>query len=617
MRSSLVLLASLASVALAYPADVAVERRTPGHLHDVLGDHSSEVVSFLESVLIHGDSSHASTLAGLSAYGAAALEGSALGCHSEIISFSARHELKAWLLSTTLITGSLKAELISWCDGQVEILSTEIISALVVYIPICAEIAAKDSIYVTIDGISSEHEIATSELVLSLSAREQLTAFLEFHHHHHLDVEIEAGLKVCAAGGVVDSLSVEIKSALLVWVNSSECTLEDSLKFSIIAWLEGKEEHECVAIGSISDSALITVSVGASAAAFVEESGSLSVHAQATLSAFIETSIAEHIDERILFALKACAEGELASSLDIDVRTTLVIWLYGSDCTLGVELKAVVLLWLSFCVTAEASIEVVQSSFFQIGAFLTETDLVLLSVQLRGALGLLAAGESSTVLSFEACAEVAAVLAGCIDIEIDISIEVIIWEWFTGCPLPGAPSGGSSSVPSLPSPTISVPGGPISSGAGATTTSSCMSGTTPPATPIPSGSYPVSSGPSPSGPYPSGPSPSGPYPSGPFPSGPYPSGPSPSGPYPSGPSPSGPYPSGPSPSGSGPGISSSPCESSMPAPTPSGSSPVVSVPPGMTSPPAVPSSCAGCAGYTETFWATQTCWSTTTVYARA
>lgn len=656
MRSSLVLLAGLASSALAYPTDVAAERRTFGLLTQLLGDAGSDVVSLLETVLGGGHSSSVSLLAGISAHAAAALEGGALGCSAGTIHASAREELKAWLHTTTVITGSLKNSLLSWCEGEVETLSVDVIAALAVYIPTCAEVAAKESIYVTIDGIFSASEIATSELVLSLSAQSSLSAFLSAATG--LAAEVEAGLSVCAAGGVVASLSAEIKAALLAWVQSSECSLDAGLKVTVLAWLHGHHGGDLVALGSISDSALTTISVGASIGAFVEEGGALSVHAQAILAAFLDTKVAVDIDANVLLGLKACAHGELASSLDVEIRTALAIWLSSSDCTLGVELKAVVLLWLSLAVTAEVSVDIVSGLLVDISGFLTETVLSLLSVNLRGALSLLAAGESLTVLSWETRAELAALLGGCTGIDIGISIELIIFEWFTGCSIPGAPSGGSgsyTSVPGLPSstatvvPSIPVPTGPVPTGsvpypsgsyptgpapsesvpAGsvpsgpAASSTPCETETIPVVTPIPTGSYPVPSESVPSGPVPTGSVPSGPAPSESVPASPGAS----SSPCETDtipvvtPIPTGSSPTGPAPSESVPS-ESTPCETS-PAGTPypgggsgsgSGSgygegSSTIAIPPAVTSAPAGPTGGAGGGGswsYTETVWVTKT-----------
>jgi hypothetical protein len=454
MRSDLLLLATLASSALAYPAEVAVERRTFGLLAHLIGDAASDVIGLVDALLgvdVHGS---VSILAGLSAHGAAALEGGALGCTADVIHADARAQLKVWLAGQTHITGSLKTSLLAWCEGSGSAtLDAEVIAALSVYIPTCADIAAKESIYVTVDGIFSSTELS-STLVLSASAQASLSAFLDIHAHLGLGAHIQAGLSVCAAGGVIASLDAEIKASLIAWLNSSECALEAALKASILGWCHGTHVSGLVEIGVIADTALSAISVGASIGAYVEEAGALSVHAQATLAAFLNTQLAVDIDADILVALQACAAGKLAASLDVDVRTALAVWLSGSNCSLGVELKAVVLLWLSVSASVETSVDLVSGLFVDISAFLTETIIASLSINLRSALGLLAGGESLAVLSWEARAELAAFLGGCTGIDISVSIQLIIIEWFTGCSIPGAPAPSASvSIPSLPSAT--------------------------------------------------------------------------------------------------------------------------------------------------------------------
>jgi len=486
MRSSLVMLAGLASTALAYPTDVA-ERRTLGLVSELLGGATSEVVGILETVLggtsgaiLGSGSSSVNLLSGLSAGGAAALQGGALGCSHGIVDAAARLQLKSWLSGNVSIHGSLKTSLLSWCEGEVDVLSTDVIAALAVYIPTCAELAAKESIYVTIDGIFSATELV-SDLVLSASAQISLNAWIEAAVG--LSADVKAGLSVCAGGGVIGSLSADVKASLLAWVTSGDCSLSASLKTSVIAWIHGTHGGDLVAIGHIGADALNAISVGGSVGAFVGESGVLSVHAQAMLAAFLETKIAVDIDGHVLLALQACAKGELASSLDVEVRTALAVWLSGSNCSLGVELKAVVLLWLSLGATVDASLDLVSGLLVDITDFLTITITDLLSVNLRGALSLLAAGESLEILSFDARAELAAFLSGCTGIQLDISIEIIIFEWFTGCSMPGAPSA-SSSVPSLPSATGVTPAIPMSSGPAPT-------GTVSVSVPVPSGSSPA------------------------------------------------------------------------------------------------------------------------------
>ncbi|CAG7962635.1 unnamed protein product [Penicillium nalgiovense] len=567
MRSSLVLLAGLAGSALAYPTDMAVERRTLGLLGELLGDITVDVSHILGVVL--GGHSSVELLAGLGAEGAAALQGGALGCKSGVIDHKAKAALKIWLLFHADLDLSLKKSLISWCEGNDElVLSEDIMAALSVYIPGCADIAAKGQLYVTVDGIFEAARLE-SALVLSVGAQASLSAWIEAKLH--LDAGVKLGLNVCAAGGVVASLSADVKASLLAWINSKECDLSADLKVSVLAWINGHAGGDLVEIGAIADTALSTISVGASVGAHVLESGILSVGGQASLAAFLGIDLAAGLAADVKLALEACAKGELATSVDLELRTKLAIWLASADCSLGVELKAVVLLWLSFAVEADVSVAVdlVGGLLGGVTGLLTDT-LTDLSVDLRGALSVCAAGGSLLDLTFAARAELAAFLGGCTSIDIGASVQIIIIQWFTGCSIPGAPSApASSSVPSLPSSTpyvpstsavpsgpagsvsvsvpagTPVPNGPTPSGPGATSTpcdtetseivrSTVIpgpngSGSVTVAVPaVPTGTAPAETptGVSPTGiPVPSGPAPSGPAPSGPAPSGPAPSGP--------------------------------------------------------------------------------------------
>ncbi|KAJ5114903.1 hypothetical protein NUU61_000662 [Penicillium alfredii] len=491
MRSGLVLLATLAASSIAFPTDVTAERRTLKLGADIganigggIGaDVELDIGAVLDAVLGGGVHASVSLLAGLGAKGAAALQGGALGCSAGKIHAGARKELKAWLLTQAHIGGSLKTSLLKWCEGDESLtLSAEVVAALSVYIPMCADIAAKEQIYVTIDGIFDAGHLE-SALVLGASVQASVSEFL--HGAADLDIKVKAGLSLCASGGVVTSLSADIKAGLLAWLSGDDCTLSAGLKATVIAWIHGHENHGLVQLGHLSKDALSAVSVGASVGVHVEESGHLSVGAQSSLSAFLNAHLSADLDVDVRTALKACAKGDLASSLSVDARTALAIWLSGSKCSLGVELKAVVLLWLSLAVSAEASVDLVTGLIGDITAFLSETVLATLSVDLRGALSLLAAGESLTSLSFSTRAELAAFIGGCTGLHIDMGIQIIIIQWFTGCSIPGGPKPSGSKTPSLP--------GPSSTG--------------------------VPSGPAPSGPAPTGPVPTGPVPSGSVPSG--------------------------------------------------------------------------------------------------
>ena len=450
MRSSLVMLAGLASSALAYPTDRAVEARNLDLLGELLGDLTLDVTGILSTVL---EGTSVEIFAGLSAQGAAALSGGALGCKAGAIHAKAKAALKVWLRLHAEIDATLKTSLIAWCDGHDElVLSADVLAALSVYIPGSANIAAKGQLYVTIDGIFEAASLE-SALVLSVAAQTSLSAWVEAKVD--LDVDIKVGLNVCAAGGIVGSLSADIKASLLAWINSVKCDLSADLKVSVLAWLNGRAGGELVEIGALADTALSTVSVGASVGIHVLESGLLSVGGQASLAAFLGVDLAVALGADVKLALEACAKGELATAVELDVRTKLAIWLASSDCSLGVELKAVVLLWLSFAVEADVSV-----ALNLVGGLLGDvTDLLTdivddLSVDLRGALSICAAGGSLLDLTFNARTELAAFLSGCTSLNIDVSIQIIIIEWFTGCSIPGAPAAtASSSVLSLPSST--------------------------------------------------------------------------------------------------------------------------------------------------------------------
>ncbi|KAJ5197857.1 uncharacterized protein N7498_006974 [Penicillium cinerascens] len=550
MRSSIVMLAGLASTALAYPTDVAPERRTFGPALALLGEAVPEVVNIIESVLGGHSSAHASSqssahasvsvLAGLNAHAAAALEGGAFGCKSSVIHGTARKQLKAWLSVNVDFDPSLKTSIISWCDGEVDVLSTDVIAALGVFIPTCAEVAAKEAIYVTIDGIFDATELA-SDLVLSVSAQVSLSAWIEAAVD--LAVEVKAGLSVCAGGGLISSVSADVKVALLAWITGGNCPLEAGLKASVLAWIRGHAGGDLVAIGEIGADALKSISIGASVGAFVGEAGALTVHAQAMLAAFLDSKIAVDIEADVLLGLTSCAKGELAASVDIEIRKSLSVWLSGSNCSLGVELKAVVLLWLSLGASVDVSVDLVSGLGIDIRDFLSVSITDILSVNLRAALSILAAGESLELLCFDARAELAAFLSGCTSIDISINIELIIFEWFTGCSMPGAPAP-SSSVPSLPSSTGAMSSIPMTSG------------------PAPTGSASVSipAGSTPGGSIPTGSVPAGSTPGGSVPTGSVPAGSTPGGSVPTGSVPAGSVPGGSIPTGSVPAAATTPCD---------------------------------------------------------
>ncbi|GFG05989.1 uncharacterized protein KIAA0754 [Aspergillus udagawae] len=502
MRSNnLFLLASLASYVLALPTDVESRHLKLGADIDI-GDLSigggisidgGLDLSGLISAILGGHASTTTLLAGLSAQAAAALQGGALGCKAGAIHAAAKAELAAWLRAeaAAFLDASIKASLLDWCEGDASVaLSVDVCAGLSVLIPTCADIAAKGDLFVTIEGIFSAAEVA-ADVVLSASAQASLSAFLSGSVAAALDAKVRAGLSLCAGGGVFVDLAADVQAALKVWLASSECSLSASLKVAVLAWLEGKIGADVIAIGSLPSGGLATISAGASVAALVEETGILSASAQASLAAFLKAEISAGLDAHVQAALEACAKGGAAVSVDVEVRTALVAWLTSSSCSLGAELKAVVLFWLSFALEADVSVSVSTGLLGELVSFLTGTIEATLGAVFRGVVSILTSGESMASLSLDARAQLAAILGGAAGIEIDSSIEIILIGWLTGCGhLPSGSSFTRTGVPSLPTtPAASVTGVPSV-----------------PAVPTPSG---IPSGSVPSGSVPNGASPTG------------------------------------------------------------------------------------------------------------
>ncbi|OXN08934.1 hypothetical protein CDV58_02310 [Aspergillus fumigatus] len=521
MRSNkLFLLASLVSYVLALPTDVETRHLKLGADLDI-GDLSIGAgisidggldLSALINAILGGHASTTTLLAGLSAQAAAALQGGVLGCKAGAIHAAARAELAAWLRAeaAAFLDASIKASLLEWCEGDASVtLSADVCAGLSVLIPTCADIAAKGDLFVTIEGIFSSAEVAAN-VVLSASAQASLSAFLSASVETALDAKVRAGLSLCAGGGVFVDLAADVQAALKAWLASSECTLSASLKVAVLAWLEGKVGADVIAIGSLPSNGLATISAGASVVALVEETGILSASAQASLAAFLEAGISAGLDAHVQAALEACAKGGAAVSLDVEVRTALVAWLTSSSCSLGAELKAIVLFWLSFALEADVSVSVSTGLLGDLTSFITGTLEATLGSVFRGVISILISGESMASLSLDARAQLAAILGGAAGIEIDSNIEIILIGWLTGCghlpsgssftkdrilTLPSTPTGSATGVPSVSVPTPSgVPSGSVPSGA---SPSGASNGNVPP---IVSEAVPAPSGDSPAGP---------------------------------------------------------------------------------------------------------------------
>src|SRR5699024_11041757 len=102
------------------------------------------------------------------------------------------------------------------------------------------------------------------------------------------------------------------------------------------------------------------------------------------------------------------------------------------DVSLGVELQAVVLLWLSVGVKVDISVNLGGGLIGNLLTFVLNTVTELLSSILGGVLSILTGGESLLSLSLEARAQLAAVIAGAVDIDITTDIRLTLLGWLTG-----------------------------------------------------------------------------------------------------------------------------------------------------------------------------------------
>ncbi|PLB52662.1 hypothetical protein P170DRAFT_350140 [Aspergillus steynii IBT 23096] len=627
MRSNnLLMLASLASYGLSLPT-ADLESRTFGLIPGIVSGVAHDLTGLIGLLLGEGGQTPASLLSGISARAAAALEGGALGCKAGDVHAHARAELAAWVRAHAdlHLEASLKTALLDWCDGEDSAtLSVGTCAGLSLFIPTCADIAAKGDLYVTIDGIFSTAELA-AEVVLNASASSHLSAFISGHLGAALDAKIKAGLGLCAGGGVVTDLSAEIVAALKAWLHGSDCSLSASLKVSVIAWLEGKLEGDVVHLGSLPTGGIATISAGSAVEALIEESGALSASAKASIAAFLKSEVSANIEADIKTALQLCIKGGLATSLDVEVRTALATWLSGSSCRLGAEIKSVLILWLSFAVSGEASVDIHSGLITELTSFLEGTVETVLGGSIRGIISLLISGQSFVSLSLEARAQLVAICGGAASVEIDSHIQLILIGIISGCDTgagTGTHTGSSSGVPSIPAATPSG-SSPVIPGASSTAGVPEVSTPVVPGGPAPTGTVPAR-GDVPSGSVPSGPAPTGTAPSGgdvpsgtapveasstpcdtltsenvvpivtgsegvssgtvpaggevPAPTGTIPAG----GNVPSGSAPSGPAPSGPAPSGGDPAPSgTSPAGGEVPSgPAPSGPAPTGTAPSG-------------------------------------
>jgi hypothetical protein len=452
MRFAPFVLAALASSAIARPATVSFDRNfTIGHS-----------VTHTKAVSLNA-------FVGLSAKGAAALTGCAIGLKAGSVDIAAREELKTWLATSDAVSigATLKTSINDWCTGASVTLSTDLVGELSLFVPVVAQIAAEGGLVVSIlGGVVAAAENAVG-VVLDVTTQTALAAVLKVNGE--LDSTVKAALSVCAAGGVVDTLAADVKIALETYLKDAKCVLDATLKSSVLAWLEGTVETGVVAVGGVVNTAgaLASASVGASVSALVDLTGKLTASATASLSTFLGAAVGLEAD--IKASLNLCAAGELAVSLTEEALASLTAWLATAECSLDAELKAVVLYWLYIASSVEAKAEsaviLTVTEISQVEAFLTSTVASTLSATVRGAIGVCAAGESVLALTSEAAAELAAFLSGSVNVDISVDITSYLIYWLTGCSshppvsLPATPSASSVAVPFGTPSGLAVPSG--------------------------------------------------------------------------------------------------------------------------------------------------------------
>ncbi|KAL2829716.1 hypothetical protein BDW59DRAFT_33181 [Aspergillus cavernicola] len=447
MRSGLLLLAGLASSTLALPtASTELDARTVGLVSGLL-----DVVKDI----LGGGVSPVNILGGISAEAAAALGGGALGCTAGSIDIEYRKKLAIWLKSEAglHLDVSLRKSLLSWCEADASVdldLDLDLRAQLSFFIPACANIAAEADLYVSLEGVFS----LASDVLGVLTATAQATLEAAIGLLGDLDFKIQAGLEFCAAGGLIGDLDIEIVNALKVWLNGDKCTLSVELKTTVLAWIAGEIGGDIIELPKLPVGGVTAISLGKSIEVLVETTGALVGSAQAALGAFLQTDIGLDIDTEIKNILALIVKGGLAVDIAYDKRVQLSLWLASSKCALTAELKSLIAFWLSFGVSSggEVSVGFSTNILSELTGFITGTIDTLLGSQLHGLLSFILSGKGVLSISLEARAQIAALIGGSLDIEIDDSIQIIIIGWLGGChECCGSP--GSSTTPALPTST--------------------------------------------------------------------------------------------------------------------------------------------------------------------
>lgn len=382
--------------------------------------------------------------------------GGACACHA--LDHGHQVSLQAFLAAVkvgsidALILASLK---IAAAGGVAETLSVEALLALNVWLS-SKDCSLKGDILVSIQawvsvnvdltigsdnghsggpngGHSAIHGDAGLNVVLTGAHHQSLEAFVSTSVFLGLDLDVQVGLQAVVAGGVAGSLSASVQLALSAFVSVSTCPLDIEVAASILLWLSGSVSATVVEGTSID--AYAYINAGLDIFAEIDASLSLTVEAQAELSVF--TSAAVSIDAEIIASLNIAAHGGLAASLEVSASAQLSAWIASSDCSLSVELRALVLVWLSVGISgtgaagvgigAGAGVALDASVIVAVSAAVAVS--VDLSSTLEGVLAVVVSGGVAALVEVEARAELAVFLfseAG-LSLGVDVQVELIAW----------------------------------------------------------------------------------------------------------------------------------------------------------------------------------------------
>jgi hypothetical protein len=247
----------------------------------------------------------------------------------------------------------------------------------------------------------------------------------------------------------------------VAYLSASSSTLDVTLKAAVKLWVGAQVGVNVVSVGNVTETASISASVGASVAAVVDANGIVAASVIASLKAWLDVQV--NLDATIKAALDVFFNAKAVATLDVDVVLSLSEWLIGSDCTLDPQLKAILLFWLHGRVTADIPTAVLASTdIATLSAWIKGGVAAELSVTVQSAIALAISAEAAIYTSADAIAELAAIIAGLVDVQIPANIELILVKWLTGSSSSATTKPIASILPSvlpasiLPTPTASL-----------------------------------------------------------------------------------------------------------------------------------------------------------------